>query len=948
MSSEIEIAKSGRAACRVCGKKIAKGEHRLGIEYESEYGTSYRWHHLSCAAERLPNELRPALDEWTDELPQRQELLTTMEGVDSPDASSDGVDYPDYPSASLAPSARARCTECGESIGKGDVRVEIEHEVEVNDSRRTVTGYLHPACTPQWARDNWTEAVSFADTLRHNATVDVPAAAFVELAAAEVVERPPFEGVDERLLLSIANKFRKASDPNGFEHGEALDAVDYALREPLLWYLARHDLCDAHKDPGMWRLLAEASEHFDLEATVELLCRVPAVFAALYGSYSADSILPDWSSELQSLVAQALRADEPRVRERLSDMRANVRRGVCLVLAMRGQSVPEPERAPLARALAHRAAHDYPQYVDDVLDDDAEQRMFDPGPIASALDAESWRQTLQEEAERHQWYDAGLVRDALLAMPRATFIRSVLRAEGGDMEAAAFVRLCEDRGDSAPELVETLMAQPEDDRSGSHYERMLTATMARCPGQVPPGAEDQLDFLAMNPDRSDGAEAIDRYDRALRALGDERIDALARRLLKSHMASRAAAPLSVRFDAEVYAQIFEDPKAYLSASWLALPGPQVVPHLLTALKAVGESDRSKPILSALMRALAAAATAGQPVDGPMLDLLGLGALDDPSTAVLDQLGTILPAVEPEALAAFVRRHLDSADRPEQILWGAAHSRDTALRGQAMAALVDRRSSIDSIEILRRAIGVLGADALPMLREHIGRSNGDRTFLSRLEKVLSDKDVATLAEAQGLAEESPLQTMQRLAEASRKRERIYVFDTDRSLASPRPDGLTCHGGAAPAGVHVPTHDGEPLSHILTLDLQEAPELGALYPGKRALSLFLRSPGRGTFNDEGVVVLTAEPGARGQGSKPFALVALDVPTSVFSSRARKAEIKQLRGLLFNRAGYALGEPMWIQSSDPQGQFLFQFDDHFDVNLGDSGEMYVWSSGTSWQCY
>ncbi|NVB43751.1 hypothetical protein G6O69_38485 [Pseudenhygromyxa sp. WMMC2535] len=90
-------------------------------------------------------------------------------------------------------------------------------------------------------------------------------------------------------------------------------------------------------------------------------------------------------------------------------------------------------------------------------------------------------------------------------------------------------------------------------------------------------------ILAMNPSLSTGEEAVPRYRRALTALGDARVDALAARLLDSRMSSRAAAPLSLRFDADSYAKIFTADDAYLSPMWLALPGLAALPTLLREL-----------------------------------------------------------------------------------------------------------------------------------------------------------------------------------------------------------------------------------------------------------------------------------------------------------------------------------------------------------------------------
>ena len=44
----VELAKSGRAGCKACKQKIAKDTIRLGVECEGDWGTYYRWHHLTC------------------------------------------------------------------------------------------------------------------------------------------------------------------------------------------------------------------------------------------------------------------------------------------------------------------------------------------------------------------------------------------------------------------------------------------------------------------------------------------------------------------------------------------------------------------------------------------------------------------------------------------------------------------------------------------------------------------------------------------------------------------------------------------------------------------------------------------------------------------------------------------------------------------------------------
>ena len=63
MANVIEEAKSGRASCRTCRKAIAKGELRFGVETQTQFSDtpSLQWHHLLCAAAKLPVELKAAL-----------------------------------------------------------------------------------------------------------------------------------------------------------------------------------------------------------------------------------------------------------------------------------------------------------------------------------------------------------------------------------------------------------------------------------------------------------------------------------------------------------------------------------------------------------------------------------------------------------------------------------------------------------------------------------------------------------------------------------------------------------------------------------------------------------------------------------------------------------------------------------------------------------------------
>lgn len=142
-ATTIEIAKSGRAACRACKKAIAKGELRFGLEgtggFADTGAPTFLWHHLLCAAGKHPDELRAALAAFDGDVPDRSALDARL-------AEAEAKKPPPFPHADRAPTGRARCQECGEPIGKGALRVVIERDIERGMTVTKGAGYLHPPC----------------------------------------------------------------------------------------------------------------------------------------------------------------------------------------------------------------------------------------------------------------------------------------------------------------------------------------------------------------------------------------------------------------------------------------------------------------------------------------------------------------------------------------------------------------------------------------------------------------------------------------------------------------------------------------------------------------------------------------------------------------------------------------------------------------------------------
>lgn len=172
MGNVIEEAKSGRASCRTCRKAIAKGELRFGEEAPNAFGDapSMRWHHLACAAERLPAELKAALDAYPEPVPNRAELEQRMA-----DSLAKGRAKPGgFPYADKAPTGRARCQQCQEPIAKDSLRVAIEREIETGTMVTRGAGYLHPACVAAHLEASGSSKDELIEGLRANSRL-VPA-----------------------------------------------------------------------------------------------------------------------------------------------------------------------------------------------------------------------------------------------------------------------------------------------------------------------------------------------------------------------------------------------------------------------------------------------------------------------------------------------------------------------------------------------------------------------------------------------------------------------------------------------------------------------------------------------------------------------------------------------------------------------------------------------------
>lgn len=160
MSHIIEFAASGRAKCRGCDEKIAKGELRFGERLPNAFGEGEAtlWFHLKCAAYKRPESFLDALSSGEpsaaiDAVPDKDALRA---------AARLGIEHrrlPRLTGADRAPTGRARCRQCRELIDKGEWRLPL---VFFEEYRFEPSGFIHAAC----ARDYF-GTTDLLDRVRH-------------------------------------------------------------------------------------------------------------------------------------------------------------------------------------------------------------------------------------------------------------------------------------------------------------------------------------------------------------------------------------------------------------------------------------------------------------------------------------------------------------------------------------------------------------------------------------------------------------------------------------------------------------------------------------------------------------------------------------------------------------------------------------------------------------
>jgi hypothetical protein len=191
----LELASSGRAKCRGCGRGIAKGELRFGESLPNAFGEgdALYWFHPVCAACMRPEKFSVAASAFDGAIEDRDGLLRMAE------FGAEHRRLPRLGRAERASSGRAHCRQCRELIPKGEFRLALQM---FEEGRMSPIGYIHVACAEAYfgTRDilgrvrRLTPELSDEDTREIEAILrDAPPAAEAEVRLAKTRPAPESE-----------------------------------------------------------------------------------------------------------------------------------------------------------------------------------------------------------------------------------------------------------------------------------------------------------------------------------------------------------------------------------------------------------------------------------------------------------------------------------------------------------------------------------------------------------------------------------------------------------------------------------------------------------------------------------------------------------------------------------------------------------------------------------
>jgi hypothetical protein len=155
MPHVFELASSGRAKCRGCGRSIAKGELRFGEHLPNPFGEGEMtlWFHPLCAAYKRPESVLQTLAEAPASVTDAAALERAARGT------SAFRRLPRIDGAERAPGSQAKCRSCKDKIERGTWRIRL---VFFEEGRFMPGGFIHLGCAKAHFEGN-----AFLDPMLH-------------------------------------------------------------------------------------------------------------------------------------------------------------------------------------------------------------------------------------------------------------------------------------------------------------------------------------------------------------------------------------------------------------------------------------------------------------------------------------------------------------------------------------------------------------------------------------------------------------------------------------------------------------------------------------------------------------------------------------------------------------------------------------------------------------
>lgn len=770
----------------------------------------------------------------------------------------------------------------------------------------------------------------------------------------------PFEDLDAAAVEAIVERIAKLKDVDGDSVYDVLnravgDDYDRAPNEGgrprdarLLIHLLAHDLLPATLMvlEGLSTLGRREPAAAALPGWVKLLGRLPQQLKKyLPKNVKPSPLLPEWDRSMQVLAGYALLHEREALLAAFPDLPGIVKTGVAFLLALSGEEIDaDSRRAILAGLLA----------VED-------SGPFDDSPPR----VESWavKSPRIPRAELLAQFGTPEEIQALRAPPQdksgfAAFLAPYCTPKKLDAMRYGWKPLLQRlaaRGDSAEEVFAVARALDSNGDARELRSELLNFALIRMK-EVTVEHLQEVQFF----------QPPSTYEPVFAAVPREVALAYAKAQLDAAQLGGNCVFLAVVFVAHFEAELFH---RYLvstgggHSSFVPRIGKKALPGLVAfvqqqlaeqpaqaarwhALMADdGLESAAKAIMTIIGESPAPLDAAELQVIAPLgLSLLQFGRLGKsaPSPDGLNMLKN-LPA---EQRIALLRHALTQLARPVGVFALLAAVKQPDFLLEVTRRMLAKRDTLEPYDDFEHGVRAVGPE---ILAAAVAREAPLSSSLqSRIERAMGPMAWQRFC---AVSQQTAQNWLEKLRAVSQEEQgatttKVVLLEPEWRAAeaglSTRAGSLSRVGGPGPVQVHC--RSGEPMDHVLTIELAELPELAQAYPGAVALSLFVQNKHAGCYEEMQLVPLTQKPehwpGSDEQ--QPLVLIPLEVPSAAFHSRTAA----ELRRLLRGTSGWVLGEPLGVQREPEGNDFVMQLHDRLDLNCGDSGAVYVFRDSAELQ--